>query len=107
MRVAHNLTVDGYRASKARPAEVNQDDAAETAVRDRSEEVLTALEVKRVLSRLTPEHRAVLVEVYFRDRTAAEAARVLGVPIGTVKSRIHYALRTLRLVFDEEREQTV
>ncbi|WP_239311946.1 MULTISPECIES: sigma-70 family RNA polymerase sigma factor [unclassified Frankia] len=107
MRVAHNVTVDGYRAKRARPTEVNQDDAAETAVWDRSEEVLTALEVKRALSRLTPEHRAVLIEVYFKDRTAVEAARVLGIPVGTVKSRIHYALRTLRLAFDEGRELAV
>jgi RNA polymerase sigma-70 factor (ECF subfamily) len=106
MRVAHNVTIDGYRATKARPAEVAQDNVAETSVRDRCEDVLTALDVKRALSQLSLEHRAVLVEVYIRDRTAAEAARVLGIPVGTVKSRIHYALRILRVMFDEERERT-
>ncbi|WP_424187117.1 sigma factor-like helix-turn-helix DNA-binding protein [Actinokineospora sp. G85] len=43
-----------------------------------------------------PPHRATLAEVYFADRTAAGAAAVLRVPVGTVKSRVHNALRALR-----------
>jgi RNA polymerase sigma-70 factor (ECF subfamily) len=105
MRVAHNLTVDGYRAAKARPTEVAQEDGAQASAPDRCEDVLTAFDVERALSQLSPEHRSVLVEVYMKDRTAAEAARVLGIPVGTVKSRIHYALRILRVVFDEGRER--
>jgi RNA polymerase sigma-70 factor (ECF subfamily) len=104
MRVAHNITVDVYRATKVRPTEVPRDAAADAVTRDLSDDVLTALEVKRALSGLTPKHRAVLMEVYFKDRTAAEAARTLGIPVGTVKSRIHYALRVLRVMFDEKRE---
>ncbi len=105
MRVAHNITVDVYRATRSRPTEVPRDATAEAVVtRDLSDDVLTALEVKRALSGLTPKHRAVLMEVYFKDRTAAEAARTLGIPVGTVKSRIHYALRVLRVMFDEKRE---
>jgi RNA polymerase sigma-70 factor (ECF subfamily) len=104
MRVAHNITVDVYRATKIRPAEVPRDTAAEAVTRDLSDEVLTALDVKKALASLTPKHRAVLMEVYFKDRTAAEAAVTLGIPVGTVKSRIHYALRVLRVAFEEERE---
>jgi RNA polymerase sigma-70 factor, ECF subfamily len=58
--------------------------------------------VARALARLSPEHRAVLREVYFADRTAAQAAEVLGLPVGTVKSRVHHALRRLRLHLAEE-----
>lgn len=105
MRVAHNITVDAYRARRARPRELGAEAAGEAAVTDRSEDVLTSLEVARTLARLSPEHRAVLVELYFRDRTAVEAARVLDIPVGTVKSRSYYALRLLRLMMDEEREQ--
>ena len=50
---------------------------------------------------LSPEHRAVIVETYYRGRTVAEAARVLGIPPGTVKSRCHYALRALKLALAE------
>uniref|UniRef100_UPI0004CCFDC8 sigma factor-like helix-turn-helix DNA-binding protein n=1 Tax=Streptomyces sp. NRRL S-1896 TaxID=1463893 RepID=UPI0004CCFDC8 len=44
---------------------------------------------------LSPEHRAVLVQIYFRGMSVGEAATALGIPAGTVKSRSHYALRTL------------
>jgi RNA polymerase sigma-70 factor (ECF subfamily) len=43
----------------------------------------------------------VLLECYYRGRSVAEAARRLGVPEGTVKSRTHYALRALRLALEE------
>jgi RNA polymerase sigma-70 factor (ECF subfamily) len=55
---------------------------------------------------LSPEHRAVLVECYFRGASVAEAAQRLGIPPGTVKSRTHYALRALRLALEESTEST-
>ena len=42
-----------------------------------------------------------IVELYYRDRSVAEAARVLGIPEGTVKSRAYYALRALRVACEE------
>ena len=57
--------------------------------------------VADALSQLSPEHRAVLLECYFRGNPVRDAARHLGVPAGTVKSRTHYALRALRLALDE------
>ena len=42
-----------------------------------------------------------LLEVHFRDRSIAEAAGVLGIPEGTVKSRTYYALHALRLALEE------
>ena len=50
----------------------------------------------RALRRLSPEHRLVLLEIYYRDVPAERAATVLGIPAGTVRSRHHYALRALR-----------
>jgi RNA polymerase sigma-70 factor (ECF subfamily) len=61
-----------------------------------SDEVETRIVVDGVLHHLSDQHRTALVEVYFADRTASSAADVLGVPVGTVKSRVHNALRTLR-----------
>jgi RNA polymerase sigma-70 factor (ECF subfamily) len=49
-----------------------------------------------ILSRIWADHRAAVVEVYMRDLTCAQAAAALGIPEGTVKSRVHYALRALR-----------
>ena len=42
-----------------------------------------------------------LNETILRDRTVNEAAEVLGVPVGTVKSRIYYALKALRVALTE------
>lgn len=62
---------------------------------------LTAWTVQQALASLTPEHRAVLGEVYLRRRTVPEAAAVLGIPESLVKSRTYFALRALRLALEE------
>jgi len=59
-------------------------------------------QVEEALRRLSEDHRHVLIEVRFRGRTLADVAGELGVPVGTVKSRIHYALRALRLSLEEQ-----
>jgi DNA-directed RNA polymerase specialized sigma24 family protein len=61
--------------------------------------------IARALQRLSPAHRQVLREVYFAGRTAAETAKVLGLPIGTVKSRVDHAVRQLRFHLDEQRAE--
>lgn len=50
---------------------------------------------------LSREHRAVLVAAYWERMTTREIAARLGIPDGTVKSRLHYAMRTLRNALDE------
>jgi RNA polymerase sigma-70 factor (ECF subfamily) len=57
--------------------------------------------VQQAIALLTPEHRAVLAETYYRGRSVAEASTTLGIPEGTVKSRTFYALRALRLALEE------
>jgi RNA polymerase sigma-70 factor, ECF subfamily len=101
-RVAHNVAVDKMRARRARPAEIQVAEAPIQVMVDHSANVVESIFVKRALERLTPAQRAVLQEVYFADRTAAQAAKVLGVPVGTVKSRVHHALRNLRLHLEEQ-----
>ncbi|GGS30420.1 MULTISPECIES: sigma-70 family RNA polymerase sigma factor [Actinokineospora] len=99
LRVAHNIAVDQHRARRARPTEVPLPDGdltrAATAPSP-SEEVENRIMVDAALDTLSPPHRTTLVEVFYADRTAAAAATTLGVPTGTVKSRVHNALRTLR-----------
>ncbi|MCL9762493.1 sigma-70 family RNA polymerase sigma factor [Frankia sp. AiPa1] len=97
-RVAHNLVVDGHRSRQTRPAEqeLAPEHSEVAAAPDHAEGVVAAAVVSAVLDRIWPEHRAAIVEVYLHDRTCAQAASVLGLPEGTVKSRLHYALRSLR-----------
>jgi RNA polymerase sigma-70 factor (ECF subfamily) len=55
-----------------------------------------SVEAVAMLRELSAEHRAVLLHTCLGGRTARETARILGVPVGTVKSRQHYALSILR-----------
>jgi DNA-directed RNA polymerase specialized sigma24 family protein len=56
----------------------------------------TAQDVRAALGLLSAERRQVIVEMYFRGHSAAETARLLGVPEGIVRSRSYYGLRQLR-----------
>jgi RNA polymerase sigma-70 factor (ECF subfamily) len=62
---------------------------------------LDRLLILDALTALSPEHRSVLVETYYRGRSVADAADALGVPAGTIKSRTFYALRALKLALAE------
>ncbi len=68
---------------------------------DEIEHALDSWLVADAMSSLSGDHRAVLVETYYRGRSVAEAAAVLGIPPGTVKSRTFYALRALKLALEE------
>ncbi len=106
-RVAHNAMVDRIRHKRARPAEVEETAATSNArvVVDHGPDVVDSVHVVRVLALLQPAHRAVLYLVYYQDRTCVEAAAVLGVPVGTVKSRLHYGLRHLRVLLAADRAE--
>lgn len=99
--VARNIVVDGARARRARPTEVGDDALASVPADDQFESALLAWEVADALGALSIDHRSVLVETFYRGRSVAEAAQVLGIPEGTVKSRTYYALRSLRLALEE------
>lgn len=101
--VARNLVVDDARARAARPNETELTDYTEGPDEgdDPYEDTLRAWEVADALAALSAEHRAVLIEVYYRRSTVAETAAALGIPPGTVKSRTFYALRALRLACQE------
>ncbi len=68
---------------------------------DETDRAVEAWTIAEALARLSDPHREVLVECFYRGRSVAEAAAVLGIPPGTVKSRTHYAVRALRLVLEE------
>lgn len=103
LTVARNLVIDTIRAKRARPTEIGEgrldDDWAQTiadAAGNAFEQSLDAWQLAEVVAELSPEHRAVLVETYYCGASVAQAAKRLGIPPGTVKSRTYYALRALR-----------
>lgn len=99
--VAHRILVDAHRARGSRPVEVSDRALASVPADDVLDRSLQAWQVAEALRELRQEQREVLLETYYRGRTVSEAAEVLGIPAGTVKSRTFYALRALRLVFEE------
>jgi RNA polymerase sigma-70 factor (ECF subfamily) len=104
-RVARNLLIDHLRSRSRRPVEVGSDDLdmlfGESAVADAIDTLLTSWSVREALESLSDPHRAVVTQVYFENRSINAAAEILGVPPGTVKSRCHYALRSLRSTLRE------
>jgi RNA polymerase sigma-70 factor (ECF subfamily) len=59
-------------------------------------------ELDRAFHRLSAEQRAVIVLQYYRDLTLPQIAEVLAVPVGTVRSRLHYAKRVLRSAIEAD-----
>jgi RNA polymerase sigma-70 factor (ECF subfamily) len=104
LTVARNIVTDRARARAVRPAEVAEVADRPPVERDHSEAVVNTMVVLDALDRVSPEHREVLVQLYYRGRSVTEAAKELGVPPGTVKSRSYYALRALRTVMGPEAE---
>jgi RNA polymerase sigma-70 factor (ECF subfamily) len=68
---------------------------------DRAEHAMLGWQVEEALRRLRPEHRAVVQDIYFKNLPGRDVAARLGVPEGTVRSRLFYALRSLRLIMEE------
>jgi len=100
--VARRIAIDAHRARAARPVEVGEDALAGLpAGADEIERAMRSWVVTDALASLSPAHREALVHTYYAERTVSEAAEVLGVPPGTVKSRVHYALAALRLALRE------
>lgn len=98
--VARNIVIDQWRSRRTHP-ETPLAELPDDGTDDESDQLLLSWVVAEALTQLSPEHRAVLLQCYYRGRPVAEAARRLGVPEGTVKSRTHYALRALRLALEE------
>jgi RNA polymerase sigma-70 factor (ECF subfamily) len=70
-------------------------------VGDSTDPALDRRLVADALASLSPVHREALLHTYYAGRTADEAARTLGVPTGTVKSRVLSALRALGSALEE------
>nr|WP_223256152.1 sigma-70 family RNA polymerase sigma factor [Micromonospora endophytica] len=99
--VARHLVIDAARARAARPAEIYGVDVGWMPASENAyEEITDRFVLAETLDRLTPEHRAVLVELYYGGASVAEAASRIGIPEGTVRSRSFYALRAARGILD-------
>lgn len=95
--VARRVAIDAVRMRRARPAETHVLDLNRIPATDDIPDTVVAIDaLRRAVGSLSHIHRRILSELYFEGRSTRETAQRLGVPVGTVKSRAHYALRTLR-----------
>nr|WP_052479082.1 sigma-70 family RNA polymerase sigma factor [Kibdelosporangium sp. MJ126-NF4]CEL21869.1 RNA polymerase sigma-70 factor, ECF subfamily [Kibdelosporangium sp. MJ126-NF4]CTQ92649.1 RNA polymerase sigma-70 factor, ECF subfamily [Kibdelosporangium sp. MJ126-NF4] len=94
--VARRVVIDDWRSRRARPYEVEEAHEDYVSVPDPAEQTVSALAVRRALDTLPPAQRQVIEETYLRGRTVNEVADMLGVPPGTVKSRMYHGVRALR-----------
>ncbi|WP_136707889.1 sigma-70 family RNA polymerase sigma factor [Agromyces sp. H66] len=99
--VARNLVIDEARSAKRRH-EIGVAETPDRVTADGTDALFESLLVEEALAGLDVEHRAVIVHAYYGGRSIAEVARRLGIPEGTVKSRLHYGLRALRLALQEK-----
>ena len=70
--------------------------------RDPFREALARDELGRLVRKLPPDQQTVVALRYWRDLSLEQTAERLGVPLGTVKSRLYYAIRTLRSELDAQ-----
>ena len=100
--VARRIAIDDHRSVTARPPETyDRELESFPSTADETDRVLQLMTVTDALRTLSQSHREILVETYFRGRTVPEAAEVLGLPLGTAKSRVYYALRALRTALQQ------
>lgn len=99
--VTRNLIIDRWRSASARH-ESATGQVFDQPVDDASSQVLDRWLIAESLSALSPEHGAVVKAAYYEQKPVAEIAARLGIPEGTVKSRLHYGLRTLKLILQEK-----
>jgi len=96
LRVARNVLIDARRAARSRPVTVPVQATERSLIDAGLDQVLDRQFLAAALRHLSPAHQAVVLETYYRNSTLVTAARRLGVPHGTARSRLHYALHALR-----------
>ncbi|MGY4477679.1 RNA polymerase sigma factor [Bradyrhizobium sp. USDA 3364] len=96
--ILHNLAVNQFRSASARIRHVAIDEAGEHEIGQNAEQEqkLMYQDVLGKLARLPDEQRSVLLLIAVEDLSYAEAAKVLGIPIGTVMSRLSRARERLQ-----------
>jgi RNA polymerase sigma-70 factor, ECF subfamily len=96
-----NLIIDKWRSASARH-ELRDAELPDHSETDATNQVLDRWLIAEAFAALSEEHRAVISAAYYEGRTVTDIASRLEIPEGTVKSRLHYGLRTLRLILQEK-----
>ena len=98
--IARNAAIDMHRRSQRRLRPVSDvlPDIGEPSVADRIVEISL---ISDALADLSEQHRTVILEAFVHGRDTNEIAARVGIPPGTVKSRMYYGMRSLRAALEE------
>lgn len=100
--IARRVIIDSLRARARRPLDVRAEPPEPRPEPGVDTQVADRVTLLAGLARLSPEHREVVVEVQVRGLSYEELSRRTGVAVGTLRSRMYYALRALRALLTEE-----
>jgi RNA polymerase sigma-70 factor, ECF subfamily len=98
--VARNLVIDDRRSARYN-RELQTDDLPDRASADAIGPAVDKWVLTEALQSLSQDHRNVIVRAHYLGQTVADIAQQEAIPEGTVKSRLHYALRALRIALQE------
>jgi RNA polymerase sigma-70 factor (ECF subfamily) len=102
-RIVVNVCRDRLRHRRRHPVtELPDLDGLELRATDDAGRLVTRDAIDRAFVRLEPDHQVVIALRFYRDLTVDEIARRLGIPEGTVKSRLYHALRRLRAEMERQ-----
>jgi len=102
-RIVSNVCYDRLRQRRGiRTIEIEDGMTADPVARDPFRDALARDEVGRLIRRLPPDQQVVVGLRFWRDLSLDEIAERLDLPLGTVKSRLHYAMRSLRKDLDRQ-----
>ncbi len=104
--ITRHVAIDLWRARSRNEEVIDDEELDRPDPAERIEQAVIAMDVQAALAQLTPEHRHVIVEMYFHGRQVTEIAQALGIPAGTVKSRAYYAIRHLKRVLSGTYSET-
>ena len=99
--IVRNAAADHYRRNRRHLAVVSEADTERSSDEGTIDQIAESTLVKDCLMSLSEAHREVLVHAHFGGLTVSEIANRLGVPPGTVKSRLYYGMRSLRAALEE------
>jgi RNA polymerase sigma factor (sigma-70 family) len=103
INIARNMAIDKVRSKDFKNQNKNQDIENNVAFIDEQVNNVYKPElmgIKDLVEKLKPEQKAILDLVYFKGYTHVEAAEELGMPLGTVKTRLRMAIMQLRTYFN-------
>ena len=101
--VARNMIIDERRSKRFRNfgGSLDEEGAPEQPAPDEVDAALDRMLIADAMAQMSADHRAVVERSYYRGWTTAQIAADLDIAEGTVKSRLHYAMRAMRLTLQE------